>query len=183
MPNVHKLKKLRHFLLKREWDRVTSAMITDVSATRFRGCPKLCTRCITSGLEHEWVHLKDASTVFGWFPFLPRWVNTKIYRALYLFPQILAPLAIAGIWHPVFLGCLIFLAPLPAPFRAYSEARAFRRSLELGAKYSDVEKLITGPRYYWSMPLSKIARGWLAGPSPYKDFMNARREATTSHPR
>ena len=54
-------------------------------------------------LSHEWVHMKDNKRLGIWF------------KLLYLFPQILAPLALLGFWNPWFLLFLLCILPYPAP--------------------------------------------------------------------
>ena len=66
-------------------------------------------------LAHEMVHVMDMSK---WSPVL--------FNLSYLFPQILA----VGVFSFPWLGWwallfLLFLLPIPAPFRAYFEARAY----------------------------------------------------------
>jgi len=136
-------------------------------------------------LEHEWVHLKDADTFFGLLPFMPLWFNRKVFGAAYLFPQILglgALGAIGAIFFPPLLaclGCLLFAAPWPAPFRAWAEVRAYRRSIELRPsmeeqKVEEYSKYFTGPDYYFMWPFKQGIRSWLtSGPSPYREEMDA----------
>ena len=77
-------------------------------------------------LAHEYVHVYD-------------WGNLKIlFPILYLFPQILALGAfgaLGAIWGPIeclhFLWCLLFLTPLPAPFRAHFEFRGYAMSMAM----------------------------------------------------
>ncbi|MEZ4829799.1 MAG: hypothetical protein R3C61_26475 [Bacteroidia bacterium] len=66
-------------------------------------------------LAHEVVHILD----------MDRW-TPGLFIGTYLFPQILA----LGVWLFPFLGFwsllfLLFLLPIPAPFRAYFEARGY----------------------------------------------------------
>jgi len=107
-------------------------------------------------LEHEWVHLKDGGTFFGWLPFLPAKLNAFIFNALY-----------------------ILLLPWPGFFRAYAEIRAFRRSVEYweGTQYYEPHldayvKAFTGPAYLFMWPFPKHVRKQLQKPSPYKDLMD-----------
>lgn len=123
-------------------------------------------------LQHEWVHLKDYSTFFGWLPFLPASVNSKLFSVAYLFPQILAVLALFFPLSPVFLVFLVFALPWPAPFRAYAEARAYRRSAELGYRKELALECFGGSDYYWMLPFKPLVEKWLEGPSPYKEFMD-----------
>lgn len=85
-------------------------------------------------LAHEGVHAKDDAR------------KPVRFKLSYLFPQILALLALgalAGIWWRPALWCLVALlalAPWPAPFRVYWERRGYRMSivcavLERGENY------------------------------------------------
>lgn len=85
-------------------------------------------------LAHEGVHARDDHR------------KPVRFKLSYLFPQILALLAlgaIAGIWWRPALWCLVALAaiaPWPAPFRVYWERRGYRMSivcavLERGENY------------------------------------------------
>lgn len=109
-----------------------------------------------------------------------RRLGNRLFGTLYLFPQLIGflgilytlaivPVLLAGgplalLWG---LGALIFLAPLPAPFRAISEVRAYTVSLAVGfwsGSLKDPElfirqvvEILAGPYYYWAWPF----RGWL----------------------
>lgn len=98
-------------------------------------------------LEHEWVHLKDAKTFFGWLPFLPAKLNALLFNLAYIFP-----------W--------------PAPFRAWAELRAYRRSIELGADVEEVVPYFTGPDYLFMLPFGRLVKRLLTRPSPYKSEMD-----------
>ncbi len=97
--------------------------------------------------------------------------TTPLFTFMYLFPQVLtllSLLALGAIWGgPVWLwwlACLLFLAPLPAPFRMWFELRAYRTNLLFGKKiykYNNVQSSFqkkyiaqnfTGPNYYFSWP-------------------------------
>lgn len=105
-------------------------------------------------LAHEMVHILDARKMgFGRF-------------ALgYLFPQILGlgvlAFPIIGWWAMVFL---IFLLPLPAPYRSESEARAY--ALDLLITYEDYQgevldricALFTGQDYYFMSREPEVVR-------------------------
>lgn len=72
-------------------------------------------------LAHEYVHAKDAKKF-----------SSTIFSLLYLLPQILAPLMLFFMFIHWALGLslfLLFLAPLPAPGRAYFELRGYTMSL------------------------------------------------------
>jgi hypothetical protein len=132
-------------------------------------------------LEHEWVHLKDAGTMFGLFKKSSRfWA--ALWNALYLLiPQGLALLALLAIWvHPAFLLCLLCLAPLPAPFRAVAELRAYRRNVETQgtgtARLLLIDRLkpvFYGWSYYVMWPFPKAVERSLMLSSPYQEEMDA----------
>lgn len=110
-------------------------------------------------LAHEFQHIVD---------------NNK-YKALYslgyLFPQILVPFAILGIFSPWFLLFLLCALPLPAPWRKIIEMRGYKMSIYvyylflLKRNYSkekiassmlrfvvDLNQYFTGPAYYFMWP-------------------------------
>src|SRR3972149_5456838 len=72
-------------------------------------------------LAHEFVHACDSDRLsFGLFSFL------------YLFPQILSPFMLLFMFWHWWLGLLlfiVFLSPLPAPWRMHYEARGYTMSL------------------------------------------------------
>ncbi len=106
-------------------------------------------------LEHEWVHLKDRATLFGWFPFLPRTLNGALFSLLYVIPPVLSP------------------------GRTYIEIRAYRRSLELvdpmdrDTAIDNIIAQFTGATYFWMWPFPGQVRRWLEAPSPYQAEMDA----------
>jgi len=70
-------------------------------------------------LAHEVVHVRQ-HRAWGW-----------IWEVSYLFPQILGLLALKGFWNPMwFLWALCFL-PLPAPFRMWSELKAYKTTMSV----------------------------------------------------
>jgi hypothetical protein len=72
-------------------------------------------------LSHEYVHVKQANKY--WFIF---------FSFLYLFPQIIAPLMLLFCFLNIWVGLglfILFLAPLPAPFRTYFEFGGYSMSL------------------------------------------------------
>ncbi len=109
-------------------------------------------------LEHEWVHMKDAQTFFGWLSFLPAALNRMLFSITYL-----------------------VLLPWPGLVRAYAELRAYRRSLELVSDekreaYKDwVITQFTGPNYLYMWPFPQQIAKLLDKPSPYKELMDAAR--------
>lgn len=104
-------------------------------------------------LTHEVVHLLDAQ----------RWSKPLFYSA-YLFPQILAlgvfTFPISGPWALLFL---VFLLPIPAPFRLYFESRAYAmdvltlppESRELAVV--NIAHTFTGWDYYRMFPNADLA--------------------------
>lgn len=112
-------------------------------------------------LAHEAIHEHDRVRL-GNFPF----------AMLYLFPQILAVLgflSLLAFWNLSWLWCLLFflfLAPIPAPGRAWIEIRAYRVNVTL-ARYSgwDPRLVIDGiysrnfgsAAYFFMMPF----KGWV----------------------
>tara|TARA_R110002020_G_scaffold58247_2_gene159694 strand:- start:576 stop:1205 length:630 start_codon:yes stop_codon:yes gene_type:complete len=100
-----------------------------------------------SVLAHEWVHMKDGKR-YG-----------PLFKFLYLFPQILTPLALLGMWNPVFLLFLGCLLPIPSPFRAWFEFRAYTITIAVRwwltkqtTSYSWLSKQFTSSAYYWMLP-------------------------------
>lgn len=104
-------------------------------------------------LAHEMVHMEDRknSALFGW---------------LYLFPQVLFPLcvvvhaALGSAWW-YYLLSLVFLAPLPAPFRMRSEAKAYAMTMaieywmtgQVTAFHKNyILRNFSGPNYYYMWP-------------------------------
>lgn len=121
-------------------------------------------------LQHESVHVYDTHRL-----------SSPVFRFLYLFPQILAPLALLSFlafWKVGFLWCLLFLlglAPIPAPGRYWLELRAYRTTVlacrlvdgrtvpQMSPVYSWIEKQFTTSLYYWTWPFAKMVE---------KDLMN-----------
>jgi hypothetical protein len=103
-------------------------------------------------LCHEYVHLRDRKKL-GW-----------LFNVLYLSPQIFALLALLAIpfaWQWVF--CLLFLLPIPSPFRAYFEYRAYKISIAISYLLFDrvppIEYYVmqfTTSNYYWMFPFEKF---------------------------
>lgn len=103
-------------------------------------------------LCHEFIHLRDRKKL------------SILFNILYLSPQIFALLALLAIPFSLnWLWCLLFLLPLPSPFRAYFEFRAYKMSIAL--YYLLLNKLppmdfyveqFTSSNYYWMMPAGKI---------------------------
>ena len=68
-----------------------------------------------------------------------------LYNLGYLFPQILAPVSLLLLfilkWYMVLPIALFFLLPLPAPFRAYFEKRAYFVQMYAGKKIYDFDPI------------------------------------------
>ncbi len=105
-------------------------------------------------LAHEMVHLLDAEGV-----------SEAVFLSSYMFPQIL----FLGIFSFPWLGWwallfLLFLLPIPAPFRFYFESRAFAMDV-LTADPSEREHVLNWAvaqfsdwGYYKMFPFEKLAR-------------------------
>ena len=102
-------------------------------------------------LSHEFVHMRDGQAL------------GVLFKFLYLCPQILALLSVFAVWNPWWLLCLVFLLPIPAPFRAYFEFRAYVVSMAvrwwLLSNKTDPQyylKQFTTGNYYWMFPFEKV---------------------------
>lgn len=109
-------------------------------------------------LAHEYVHLYDRKRLGVWF------------SVAYLFPQVLAPLALLSFlafvspWFLLNLLWLVALAPWPAPWREWAELRGYTMSMAVDYwRYGSVqdgtiewaEPQFTGWAYYkmsWRTP-------------------------------
>lgn len=125
-------------------------------------------------LQHEWTHLIDEETFFGLLKFMPKRFNKWLFFFAYATPQILALLAlhvfVAYNWW--WLAALLFLLPLPSPFRTWAELRGYRRSRELGADVDALVTRFTTVKYWFMWPFKNHIRKLLLKPSPYKDEMD-----------
>jgi hypothetical protein len=105
-------------------------------------------------LAHEVVHISDYRES------KPKW----LWMLKYGFPQILAVFALLApiLWSWWPLLALLFLAPLPAPWRTSAEMRGYAMSMAvwywyfhsgipLGMKI-DITGNFTGPQYYYTYP-------------------------------
>lgn len=112
-------------------------------------------------LSHETMHEYDRKRL-----------GTVPFTLLYLFPQVLGALgflSLLAFWNLSWLWCLLFflfLAPLPAPGRAYIEVRGYKVNmmyhLSLGWPPEPTadhyaKKHFVGPAYYFMMPF----KGWV----------------------
>lgn len=95
-------------------------------------------------LTHESIHIMDAGRY-----------SDPLFKVLYLFPQSLASLALLSLLAPLsikFLWCLLFLlflAPIPAPFRYWFELRAYRTSILFARKEDKLKDEEMLPIYEW----------------------------------
>ena len=166
--------------LIKSWLRMTITLFPKVwfkSDLRHKEDPKAAMRT----LQHEWVHLKDAYTLFDKMPRMLKWLNVITWYKLYLMPQLLAILAIvapvavllgAPATYWTFLLFLLFAAPIPAYFRMVSELRGYRRTHELGGKPEDIVNAFVGPGYYFMSPFRNYILKRLVEPSPYAEEMD-----------
>ena len=84
-----------------------------------------------------------------------------LFSALYLFPQCLASLALLSFlaiwlssWWLMFLCCLLFLAPLPAPWRATFEMEGYTASMLVYYEtYGSIPEALTDyiSKHFYSM--------------------------------
>jgi len=95
-------------------------------------------------LTHESIHIMDSTSL-----------TDPLFKFLYLFPQSLASVALLSLLAPLsikFLWCLlflIFLAPIPAPFRYWFELRAYRTSILFARKEDKLSDEQMVPIYEW----------------------------------
>lgn len=124
--------------------------------------------------QHEWVHFKDNETLMKLSSKKLKWINISLFSILYAVPQIFAILSLLAIWGSLWwLLCLLFLLPLPAPFRWYAEIRAYRRSVELGSDPKLIAKGLASSKYYFCMPIKSLTEKMLSNKSsPYKEEMD-----------
>jgi hypothetical protein len=99
-------------------------------------------------LCHEYVHLQDRKKL------------GILFNILYLSPQIFVLLALLSIWFSNnWLWCLLFILPMPSPFRAYFEYKAYKMSMcvyyYILNKTPPIDFYVeqfTSPNYYWMFP-------------------------------
>lgn len=136
-------------------------------------------------LQHEWVHVRDSDTLMGLSPSWLKYVNRILWYSLYLMPQLLSPVflvvAIMSLIHGItwlagtaVVLTLVTAAPIPAPFRAWAELRAYRRDREFGRDIDELVRKFTSPTYYYMWPFKKYVRRSLMLDSPYKESMDER---------
>lgn len=95
-------------------------------------------------LRHEVQHIED-SRRFG----------SVVWALLYLFPQFLAAFAIFAIFSKWALLFLVFLAPLPAPFRVWAESRGYAKTYVTLDQFGQAPK----PRA-WNDKMRRTFCGW-----------------------
>ena len=102
-------------------------------------------------LAHEFVHMKDNQRL------------GPLFKFLYLCPQILMLLSVFAFWNPWWFLCLGFLLPIPAPFRAYFEFKAYVVSmavcwwlLSTAPDPNHYIKQFTTGNYYWMFPFEGV---------------------------
>ena len=102
-------------------------------------------------LAHEFVHMKDNQRL------------GPLFKFLYLCPQILMLLSVFAFWNPWWFLCLGFLLPIPAPFRAHFEFKAYVVSMAvqwwLLSKKANPEFFVNqfvSANYYWMFPFKRI---------------------------
>tara|TARA_R110000824_G_scaffold60853_23_gene162508 strand:+ start:2697 stop:3344 length:648 start_codon:yes stop_codon:yes gene_type:complete len=106
-------------------------------------------------LCHEFVHISDEMCV-----------GPIAYRLSYLFPQWLSIFAFSSIFvGPWALVFLLFLLPLPAPFRAFWEIRGYAMTdavffaeFRQFSDFNFLEKQFIGPGYYYMWPFRQSLR-------------------------
>lgn len=124
-------------------------------------------------MQHEWVHCKDAETLFGLLPKRTRWLNVSLFYIGYLTPQLFALLAVLAPVSTWALLFLLLLAPLPSPVRMIAEMRAFRRTVELGGNIDNIVNAFTTAKYWFMWPFKRHVKRLLMLESPYKKQMDA----------
>ena len=111
-------------------------------------------------ITHEAMHIKQAKEQ-----------TVLVHSVLYLFPQILAifsllsflaiPFGLNWLWCLLFL---LFLAPIPAPFRYKKELEGYRTKIlffkyvyksDLGWATNVIAEELAGPSYYFTWPNKK----------------------------
>ncbi len=103
-------------------------------------------------LCHEFVHISDEKNV-----------GSAVFRVSYLFPQCMALFALLSVFvGPSALLFLLFLLPLPAPFRTFWELRGYAMTdAVLYAKHQQfadedfLMKQFTTSNYYYMWPFKK----------------------------
>ena len=104
---------------------------------------------------HEMVHISDSAEV-----------REVVFSYSYLFPQVLALLALCAIFgSPFWLLSLLFLLPIPAPGRTYWELRGYALTdaveYKTTGKFSDIDWLtgqFTTSKYYFMWPFNNDIR-------------------------
>jgi len=137
---------------------------------------------VLATLAHEYVHVSD-------------YRRSKLFLPSYVFPQLLAAFSVlaafGAFYAPMyyFLGALVFLLPLPSPFRLYWELRGYSMSMavEIWTKghlspdtYNNISLSIRGTTYWHyisktalhrklSKQLKKIENGDILKEQPFSE--------------
>lgn len=119
-------------------------------------------------LAHEYVHAVDAKRR-----------NPILYSLLYIMPipLFIITLCFGFLWWPLFLISLVFLLPLPAPYRTWAEIRGYTmtlfilneiykergtdrevRKIQLYESVTEINRNFTGFAYYLMWPFGKRAK-------------------------
>jgi hypothetical protein len=158
------------------WSKMTTALYPRIYfPTKNTDSPKNRLRI----LQHEWIHLRDAQTFFGQLPKKMKWINVPLWYICYLFPQILVLSALAtpilallgNPWSLLGLLGLVFVLPIPAPFRMLSELRAYRHDVFVGRPIDDVIDNFVSFKYWYMWPFKKQLRKLLLKTPPYHAIM------------
>lgn len=166
-------------LVKRVWSTWMNFTTTFYPRVHFSNTQTWNDKPLASArtLQHEWVHLKDAETFFGFMPKELRYLNVLLFSMAYASPQIIAlltPLAMMldSTHSYMWLFLLTMLLPIPSPMRMYAEIRAYRRSRELGADMEHMTEAFATMKYWKMWPFKQTVMKLLMEPSPYKHEMD-----------
>ena len=120
-----------------------------------------------SVIAHEYVHMCDHKK-YG-----------ILFNFGYLFPQILSLLSLLSFYDLKWLLCLLFLLPLPSPFRTWFEYRGYSMSMAcyywLYKEKPPIPRFLdyfTTSLYYWMCPFKSYISGKLE--KSLDDIVNGR---------
>lgn len=128
-------------------------------------------------VAHECIHILDSKRLTG-----------PLFKFLYLFPQSLATLAllsVLAVWHLPFLWCLlflVFLAPIPAPFRYWFELRAYRVAILFARKRDKLDSESMTGVYDWIKEQLSTSLYYYTWPFPDKIVKDLKDESFMSLP-
>ena len=126
-------------------------------------------------IAHESIHIFDSNRL-----------GNILFKFLYLFPQslsifsLLAFLAFWKIKFLYFLLCLLFLSPLPAPFRYWFELRAYRTSILFARKKDKLKDTELEPIYNWIIEQLSTKFYYFTWPFPKMIYKNLKDESFIS---